>query len=85
MRLSAGQMGGAVVRAESFADLWLTEAFCLPHHRAPKHSHELFQFCLVLEGAFTEYHGGRVNECAALSLFSNPQGEVHSNLYHDLG
>jgi AraC family transcriptional regulator len=85
MQLSPGQMGGAIVKAESFAGLRLAETLCLPHHRAPKHSHELFQFCLVRDGAFTEQKGGKVRTCAALSLISHPPGEIHSALYHDRG
>ena len=85
MKLSPGQMGGAILKAESFAGLRLTETFCLPNHRAPKHSHELFQFCLVRDGAFTEHNGRKVRGCAALSLISHPPGEIHSALYHDEG
>jgi AraC family transcriptional regulator len=85
MKLSPGQMGGVIVKAESFAGLRLTETYCAPHHRAPKHSHELFHFCLVRDGAFTEYYGRKVRECAPLSLVSYPPDEIHSNLYHDRG
>lgn len=85
MKLSPGQMGGVIVKAESFAGLRLTETVCAPHHRAPKHSHELFHFCLVRDGAFTEYYGRQVRECAAFSLTSYPPDEMHSNHYHEQG
>jgi AraC family transcriptional regulator len=78
-------MGGVVVKAESFSGLLLAETSCLPNHRAPKHSHELFQFCLVRDGAFTEHSGRKARGCAALSLISHPPGEIHSALYHDQG
>lgn len=85
MRLSPGQMGGLIVKAESFAGLWLTETLCPPHHQAPKHSHEAFNFCFVRDGSFTEHIGRRVRECVPLSLISQPRGEIHSNNYHDKG
>ncbi len=85
MKLSPGQMGGAIVRAESVTGLRLTETFCLPNHRAPKHWHELFHFCLIRDGSYTEYCGGKVRECAAYSLISHPPGETHSSLYHGRG
>jgi AraC family transcriptional regulator len=85
MKLSPGQMGGVVVKAESVAGLRLTETFCAPNHRAPKHWHELFHFCLIRDGSYTEYCGSRVRECAAYSLISHPPGETHSSLYHSRG
>ena len=85
MKLSPGQMGGSILKAEALDGLWLTETFCLPNHKAPKHSHELFQFYLVREGAFTESYGRNVRECGPLSLMSHPAGEIHSNVYHDQG
>lgn len=85
MKLSAGQMGGVIVKAESVAGLRLTETFCPPNHRAPKHWHELFHFCLIRDGSYTEYCGRRVRECAAHSLISHPPGEAHSSLYHGRG
>lgn len=85
MKLAAGQMGGAVIKAVSFAGLRLTETFCPPHHRAPEHSHELFHFCLVRGGSYTEYCGRKARECATLSLISHPPDETHSSLYHERG
>lgn len=85
MKLSPGQMGGLVVKAESVAGLLLTETFCPPNHRAPKHWHELFHFCLIRDGSYTEYCGRKVRECAAYSLISHPPGEAHSSLYHSRG
>lgn len=85
MKLSAGQMGGAILRAEAVPGLWLTETSCLPNHEAPKHSHELFQFCLVRGGGFTESGGRYVRECTPFSLISHPAGEEHSSVYQDQG
>jgi AraC family transcriptional regulator len=85
MKLSRGQMGGAVLKTQAVGGLHLTETLCLPHHRAPRHSHELFQFCLVREGAFTESDGRNVRECTAFSLISRPPDEIHSNIYHNKG
>lgn len=85
MKLSPGQMGGVIVKAESVANLRLTETFCHPNHRAPRHSHELFHFCLIRGGSYTEYCGRKVRECAPLTLISHPPGEDHSSLYHGQG
>ena len=85
MKLSPGQMGGSILKTETVVGLRLTETLCLPNHKAPNHSHELFHFCLITAGAFTESYGRNVRECAAFSLISHPPDEIHSNIYHNSG
>lgn len=85
MRLAAGQLGGEVLKAHTISGIRLAETICHPNHQSPKHSHELFQFCLIREGGFTESYGRKVRDCAPLSLISHPSDEAHANRYHDKG
>lgn len=85
MKLTRGQTGGLIEKAESFEGLWLRETWCAPNHQASKHSHELFQFYLVRAGAFTEHRGRKARECVTYSLSSHLPDEVHSSVYHCQG
>ena len=85
MKLSPGQLYGSILKAEALGGLRLTETSCLPNLKAPKHSHDLFQFCLITAGGFTESYGRNVRACTGFSLISHPPDEIHSNIYHNSG
>jgi AraC family transcriptional regulator len=85
MRLPPGHFYGQIVKSIKSSGLILAETIYPPGFQVPKHSHELFQFCLVREGSFTDISGRRSRECRPLTLFSHPSDETHANVYHGSG
>lgn len=63
----------------------MTETLCRPGFRAPRHSHELFQFCFIIDGGFSEECGRRTRECLPYTLITHPSDETHANKYYSSG
>src|SRR5687767_12686691 len=63
MRLRPGRLFGDILKTYVRSELRLTETLCPPGFRAPRHSHELFLFCFIIEGGFSETCGQREREC----------------------
>lgn len=85
MRLRPGRLFGDILKTSVGSELWLTETLCPPSFKAPRHSHELFQFCFVIEGGFSEKCGQRKRECTPLTLITHPSDETHANRYYSSG
>lgn len=54
MKLRPGHLFGCTLKTYVGSELRLTETLCPPGLRAPRHSHELFLFCFMIEGGFSE-------------------------------
>jgi AraC family transcriptional regulator len=85
MSLRQRWLFGDVLKTYVGSELRLTETLCAPSFRAPHHSHELFQFCLIIEGGFSEKCGQKTRECAPLTLITHPPDETHANRYYSSG
>jgi AraC family transcriptional regulator len=51
----------------------------------PRHSHELAYFCLVLRGSYTERYGKISRTYSPGTVVFHPQGETHSDEFHEAG
>jgi AraC family transcriptional regulator len=85
MSLRQSRLFGDVLKTYVGSELRLTETLCAPSFRAPRHSHELFQFCFIIEGGFSENCGQKTRECAPLTLITHPPDETHANRYYSSG
>lgn len=85
MKRPPGHFYGEILKTIEFSGGILAETIYPPGFQAPKHSHELFQFCLVTAGTFTDISRKRISECSPLTIFSHPSGEIHRDVYHDSG
>lgn len=84
-RLPPGFFYGEKVKNCNEGGLLLADHRYPPFLELPKHSHERAYFCLVLRGTYTESYGMQTRICKPLSLVFHPQGEVHSDQFHDTG
>jgi len=84
-KLSQGNYYGEIVRRGDIAGLILTETLYPARVKVPHHSHEDPYICLVLKGSFTETYGRKSRECSAMTLAFHPQGEIHSQHFHNVG
>lgn len=85
MRLCQGRMFGDIRKTYVGSELQLTETFCPPGFRAPRHSHERFLFCLMIEGGFSEKLAHRKRECTPFTLFTHTPDESHANQCYSEG
>lgn len=85
MNLRQRRLFGDILKTFVGSELRLTETLCPPSLEAPRHSHELFQFCLIIEGGFSEKCGQKTRECAPLTLITHPPDELHANRYYSSG
>ncbi len=85
MSLRHRRLFGDILKTYVGSELRLTETLCAPGFRAPRHSHELFQFCFIIEGGFSEKCGQKMRECAPLTLITHPPDETHANSYYSSG
>jgi len=85
MSLRQSRLFGDVLKTYAGSGLRLTETLCAPGFRAPRHSHELFQFCFIIEGGFSENCVQKTRECAPLTLITHPPDETHANRYYSSG
>src|SRR5690349_7037047 len=81
--LTSGCFYGEEVKRCEVGGLLLTDYRYPPHLQIPKHTHEQSYFCLLLQGFYTESFGTQTRDCKPLTLVFHPQGEVHSDQFHD--
>jgi AraC family transcriptional regulator len=67
------------------AGFMLMESVYRPGEELPRHSHRCAYFCLVLGGSFTESYGTSSREYGARTVVFHPEGEVHSDRFHEAG
>jgi len=83
MKRRPGQVFGGIQKSYVGSELRLTETLCPPGFSAPRHSHELFLFCLMIEGGFSEKLGAHKRECTPFTLVTHTPDETHANqCYH---
>jgi len=85
MKLCPGRFFGGILKTYVGSELRLTETLCPPGLRAPPHSHELFLFCFMIEGGFSEKLGQRTRECTPFTLITHTPDETHANLCYSAG
>lgn len=85
LKLLPGNLYGQKVKARVVADFELSEIIYAPHFTVARHSHELAQFCLVRDGAFTERYGRKTRDVKPLTLIVRPSGETHEHSFHSTG
>src|SRR5215208_6671111 len=85
MKLHPGRLFGGILKTYAGSELRLTETLCPPGLRAPRHSHELFLFCFMIQGGFTEKLGRRKRECTRFTLITHTPDEPHANLCYSAG
>ena len=85
MKLRPGHLFGGTLKTYVASELRLTETLCPPGLRAPPHSHELFLFCFMIEGGFSEKLGKRNRECTPFTLMTHTPEETHANQCYPAG
>jgi AraC family transcriptional regulator len=85
MKLSPGHFFGGTLKTYVGSELRLTETLCPPGLRAPRHSHELFLFCLMIEGGFSEKIGQKNRECTPFTLITHTPDDTHANQCYSTG
>src|SRR5437773_1692266 len=84
-RLSPGSFYGEIRKTHETTGLRFVESVYGPGYRIPQHSHERAYFCIVIAGGYTETYGRGSRECQPLTLVFHPEGEAHSDLFHEAG
>ena len=85
MKTQPSPLFGKTLKTYVGEGLKLTETLCGPGLRAPRHSHELFQFCWIIDGGFSEEYGRKTRECVPCTLITHPSNETHANKYYSSG
>jgi AraC family transcriptional regulator len=85
MKLTPGTMFGGIQKSYTGNEVRLTETLCAPGLKAPRHSHELFLFCFMIEGGFSEKLGQRNRECSPFTLITHTPDETHANFCYSQG
>ena len=85
MKSQPSPLFGETLKTYVGEGLKLTETLCGPGFRAPRHSHELFQFCWIIDGGFSEECGPKTRECLPRTLITHPSDETHANKYYSSG
>ena len=85
MRLCQGRMFGDIRKTYVGSELRLSETLCPPGLKAPRHAHELFLFCFMIEGGFSEKLGQRKRECTPFTLFTHRPDDTHANQCYSAG
>ena len=84
-KLSSGTFYGEEASSRRTTGLTMTYSVYQPNLRIPMHSHERAFISLLRKGAYTESYGGRTILCEAGTLILHPEGESHSDLFHETG
>jgi AraC family transcriptional regulator len=82
---SARPFFGRLVIRQEVAGLTLAESVYAPGLRLPRHGHSSAYFCFVLRGSYTEEYEDGARTCTPESLVVHPEGEWHSDCFHDSG
>ncbi len=77
--------GGATSRALELGGIWVAEARYAPHQAIPPHSHETFQVCSVLQGAYEESSGRTTVACSRDTTLMRAPGRLHSSMFTRAG
>ena len=85
MGLPPGHLYGQSLKTRQVSDLTFTEIVYPPRCEVPRHSHELSQFCLVLNGTFSEVYGRKTRQGMPLTLIARPSNEMHAHRFHNAG
>ena len=70
---------------QEIAGLFGTETSHPALFNIPRHAHELLSFYIVLEGSLTEFYDRSKRDIGKGSVVFTPAGEVHRNVFHDVG
>jgi AraC family transcriptional regulator len=76
---------GVTRREDRVAGFTLTDRVYEPGLHIPRHAHACPYFCLVLRGAYTESYGSRNRDYGPLTVVFHPEGDVHSDHFHQSG
>ena len=75
--LRPGQFYGSVTRKRSCSGLILSELIHKTSRKLPEHSHQLANFCLLIEGDYAEYYGTQVFKYNPMTIMFHPPGLTH--------
>lgn len=76
-RLRPGQFYGSVINKGNCSGLILSELKHRTAKKLPEHSHQLANFCLLIEGDYTEYYCRQVFEYRPMTIMFHPPELSH--------
>jgi AraC family transcriptional regulator len=76
---------GRLVNRQDVAGLTLADSVYAPGLRLPRHGHGSAYFCFVLRGSYTEEYEHCTRTCMSESVVVHPEGESHSDRFHESG
>jgi len=75
--LRPGQFYGSVINKRSCSGLILSELTHRTGRKLPEHSHQLANFCLLIEGNYAEYYGTQLFEYKPMTIMFHPPALTH--------
>ena len=79
VHLERGRFFGRVSRVRELSGIHLAELTHSEARKLPLHSHELAFFCMLLDGGYEEYYGGRRVAYDPFTVVFHPPGFTHSD------
>ena len=85
LKLRAGMFYGSAVDSRNITGFNIIESAYDTHAVIPRHSHELANLCVVLNGRYTERFGRMRAERSASEVVFHPSGVVHTEDHDEPG